>query len=215
MLIFDFNKEYVLEDDFVKLSPLRMEHIASLLEISEEPNLWTYFLEKGNGLQNLTKYVADTIDKRKRGTEYPFIVFDKTTNQYAGSTRFYDFIPELDVLKLGHTWYGNNFRGTGLNKRCKYLLFQFVFEKIGAERLGFGAHAENKVSIAAMESVGCKKEGVLRGFLPAMDTTARIDVVLMSILKSDWQLHAKTGLKNKIETNTASNKNKTPNQHLN
>ncbi|MGB5418547.1 GNAT family N-acetyltransferase [Algibacter sp.] len=194
----DYSKGYVLEDDYVKLMPLKIEHIEYLLDLSKEPNLWTYFLEKGDGLENLTKYITSTVHNRKHQKEYPFIVFDKIKKQYAGTTRFYDNSSELKTIKLGHTWYGKDFRGTGLNKRCKYLLFQFAFETLELERVGFGAHAENKISITAMKSVGCKEEGVLRNFIPSLDGIGRSDIILLSILKDEWFEKVKTELKHKL-----------------
>jgi RimJ/RimL family protein N-acetyltransferase len=44
---------------------------------------------------------------------------------------FYDINLEFKTLLLGFTWYGKQFRGTGLNKHCKYLLLQFAFETLG------------------------------------------------------------------------------------
>jgi len=197
----DFSKNYILEDDNVKLSPLKTIHIESLLNISKEKKLWTYFLEKGNDLENLTEYISSTICNRIDKKEYPFVVFDKIKKQYAGTTRFYDYSSELKTIKLGHTWYGKGFRGTGLNKRCKYLLFQFAFETLKLERIGFGAHANNVVSIAAMKSIGCKEEGVLRNFIPSMDGKGRADIILLSILKKEWIEKVKTDLKHKLTKN--------------
>ena len=194
----DYSQDYILEDDYVKLMPLKIEHIEYLLNVSKEHNLWTYFLEKGNGLKNLTNYIASTVHNRKHQKEYPLVVFDKIKKQYAGTTRFYDYSSELKTIKLGHTWYGKDFRGTGLNKRCKYLLFQFAFETLELERVGFGAHAENKVSIAAMKSVGCKEEGVLRNFMPSLNGKERADIILLSILKDEWFEKVKTELKAKL-----------------
>ena len=194
----DFSKDYIIEDTCVKLSPLNAEHVKSLLEISKEPNLWTYFLEKGNGLENLTQYILATNNKRKFKQEYPFIVFDKIKKQYAGTTRFYDYSSELKTIKLGHTWYGKDFRGTGLNKHCKYLLFQFAFETLHLERVGFGAHSDNKISIAAMKSVGCKPEGLLRNFIPSSNGNERADLVLLSILKNEWFEKTKNVLQQKL-----------------
>lgn len=196
----DFTKKYVLENDFVRLSPLRLEHNRVLLEISKDPNIWTYFLEKGNGIDNLTKYISTAVNNRTLKREYPFIVFDKLKKQYAGTTRFYDYSKKMNSLKLGHTWYGMPFRGTGLNKQCKYLLFEFAFETIKVERIGFGAYADNQISIAALKSVGCKKEGVLRSIFPAIDGKGRTDAVLMSILKQEWKGHVKFELQNKLNT---------------
>ncbi|XMO88394.1 GNAT family protein [Algibacter sp. AS12] len=197
----DFSKDYILENDLVRLSPLKMEHVESLLDISAETNLWTYFLEKGNGLENLTNYISSTVHNRKHKKEYPFIVFDKIKNRYAGTTRFYEYSKELKNIKLGHTWYGKSFRGTGLNKHTKYLLFEFAFEKLKVERVGFGAHAENKVSIAAMKGIGCKEEDVLRNFMPSLNNTGRANIILLSVLKEEWDNTIQFKLKNKL-TNT-------------
>ena len=197
----DFSKNYILEDDRVKLSPLKVEHVKFLLDISEEPNLWKYFLEKGNGFENLTKYISNTCNKRALKEEYPFIIFDKLKNRYAGTSRFYEYSSELKTIKLGHTWIGKDFRGTGINKRCKYLLFQFAFETLELERVGFGAHAENKLSVAAMKSLGCKEEGVLCNYIPDLKGNGRADIILLSILKNEWFDKVKTELKHKL-TNT-------------
>jgi RimJ/RimL family protein N-acetyltransferase len=79
---------------------------------------------KGNGKENLTNYIQLAIVARENKTQFPFIVFDKKLGKYA-STRFYDINLEFKTLLLGFTWYGKQFRGTGLNKHCKYLLLQF------------------------------------------------------------------------------------------
>jgi len=200
-LNFDFTKDYILEDDFVKLSPLKIIHVESLLEVSNEASIWKYLTEKGNGLENLTEYILSTINKRESNKEYPFIVFDKIKNEYAGTTRFYDYSEKLKTLKLGHTWYGEKFRGTGLNKHCKYLLFEFAFEKLQLERVGFGAHIENKRSMSAMKAVGCKKEGVLRNFIPSLDGKGRADIILLSILKYEWSNSIKNELQQKLTNN--------------
>jgi len=202
VLKFDYSNDYILENGFVKLSPLKLEHVNELLEISNDSTIWTYLLEKGSGIENLTNYVQATVNNRKLKKEYPFVVFDKVTNRYAGTTRFYEYVTDLKCIKLGHTWYGKDFRGSRLNKQCKYLLFEFAFEKLEVERIGFGAHIENKISIAAMESIGCKKEGVLRNFIPSLDGKNRADIVLLSILKNEWNEKVKAELKTRLNTKT-------------
>jgi RimJ/RimL family protein N-acetyltransferase len=131
------------------------------------------------------------------GTEYAFIVYDKTTQTYAGSTRFYDIQPKNGALQLGYTWYGKDFRGTGLNKHCKFLLLQVAFETLGAERVEFRADNRNDRSIAAMKSIGCTVEGVIRNHIPLRDGTRR-DSIILSILKDEWYNTVKENLKNKL-----------------
>ena len=196
---FDFKKEYLFENDFVRLSPLETGHINELVGIANDPDIWTYFLENGRGIANLTKYVQSAIDNRKLGKEYPFVVFDKIKKQYAGMTRLYELNPDLKTIKLGHTWCGKSFQGTGLNKHCKCLLFEFVFEKLHAVRIGFGVSADNIRSINALKSVGCKEEGMLRDFLPQVNGAGRTDLILLSILKKEWEGNVKKELYLKLK----------------
>ncbi len=133
----------------------------------------------------MREYIQDAISARDAGKEYPFIVVDKQTNQYAGCTRFYDIQANYKTLQLGYTWYGQNFRGTGLNKHCKFLLLQFAFETLNMERVEFRADARNNRSIAAMKSIGCTAEGILRNHLP-LAAGGRRDSIILSMLKNEW-----------------------------
>ncbi len=196
----DWSENYVLEDDFVRLSSLESMHIRPLYDLTLDPKIWTYFLEKGQGGQQYETYINNAITQKKLKKEYPFVVFDKKKKQYAGMTRFYDYSSELQTIKLGHTWYGKAFRGTGINKHCKYLLFEFAFEKLEVERIGFGAYATNTISLAAMKSVGCHQEGVLRNLFPALDGNGRTDCALFSILREEWFDTAKDALRKKLRT---------------
>ena len=74
-----------------------------------------------------------------------------------------------------------------------------MFETLGLYRVGFGASAENLISIRAMESVGCKKEGLLRSFLPNVKGDGRTDIVLLSLLREEWQQYARAALKAKLK----------------
>jgi RimJ/RimL family protein N-acetyltransferase len=198
MIEFNFDKEIILEDDIVRLSPLKISDLDNLMEIAEEPGIWTYSFIKGNGKENLTRYIEATLKNRTNKTEYPFIVFDKRQQQYAGSTRFCEINPALQATRLGYTWYGKKFQGTGLNKHCKYLLFDFAFSTIGFERIGMGAYTENLRSIAAMKSVGCQLEGTLRGMFPDEDGSGRKDIAMLSILKNEWIEREKEKLRERL-----------------
>lgn len=183
---FDFSADYILEDDFVQLRPLTEDDFDHLLPFAlNEPDIWKYSLVSVVGKDGLRNYIEAALAARQAKKEYPFIVFDKRQQKYAGSTRFYDIQLQNQTLQLGYTWYGKNFQGTGLNKHCKFLLLQFAFEKMGLERVEFRADSNNKRSIAAMQSLGCTIEGVLRSHAPLPNGTRRNTIVL-SILKDEW-----------------------------
>lgn len=187
MEAFDTTKEYMLEDTCVLLRPLSMDDCKNLLTFSlNEPELWKYSLLSGAGEEKLATYIETALAARATGKEYPFIVFDKRSQEFAGCTRFYDIQPANKTLQLGYTWYGKKFQGSGLNKHCKFLLLQFAFEQLGMERVEFRADNSNEKSIAAMKSIGCTVEGVLRSHSIKPDGSRR-DSIVLSILKSEWE----------------------------
>ncbi len=190
MLIdFDFNIDYCLENEYVRLTPLQeidIEHL-SIYSINE-PEIWTYSLVSAAGIENMKRYIHQAVDARMRQTDYPFIVFDKVNQQYIGSTRFYDIQLANRTLQLGYTWYGKKYQGSGINKHCKYLMLEFAFEIMKMERVEFRADNENKRSIQAMKNIGASIEGILRsnGFKA---NGQRRDSIVLSILREEWFEH--------------------------
>jgi len=198
-MITTFPPNTILEDDTVLLRPLEESDVENLLEFSNnEPETWKYSLIQVDGKENLTNYIHLALKAREKKIEYPFIVFDKKSGKYAGSTRFYDINLAFKTLQLGYTWYGKEFRGTGLNKHCKFLLLQFAFETLGMDRVEFRADNNNQHSIAAMKSIGCKVEGVLRDHMPTYNSDVRRDSIILSILRQEWFDEVKINLKAKL-----------------
>jgi RimJ/RimL family protein N-acetyltransferase len=184
--LFDFSKEYILEDDAVLLRPLPTNDYYNLVDFAiDEPELWKYSVIPIVGKEGLRTYIDSSLEAKEAVKEYPFIVYDKRKNKYAGSTRFYDIQLVNKTLQLGFTWYGKQFQGTGLNKHCKYLLLDFAFDNMQMERVEFRADNNNEKSIAAMKSIGCIVEGVLRSNALKTDETRR-DSIVLSILKEEW-----------------------------
>ncbi|MGF7072975.1 GNAT family N-acetyltransferase [Mucilaginibacter sp. R-33] len=195
-----FNPEttYVLEDERVLLRPLQETDLHYLLPFAiNEPDTWNYSLASAAGEDGMRAYIKAAANGRIKGREYPFIIFDKASGGYAGSTRFYDIQPAYQTLQLGYTWYGEKFRGTGLNKHCKFLLLQLAFDQLGIERVEFRADARNERSIAAMKSIGCTVEGVLRNHTPLADGSRR-DSIVLSILKDEWENKLRDSLKSRL-----------------
>lgn len=190
-----FQLQPVLENDRVLLRPIEESDFDNLLSFSlNEPEIWKYGLVTAAGEENLKHYITTAVKNLNEQKEYPFIVFDKQANRYAGSTRFYDVQHAFRTTQLGYTWYGKYFQRTGLNRHCKLLLLTFAFEEWGLERVEFRADANNARSVAAMKAIGCVEEGILRNHM----TTAsggRRDSIILSILKTEWL----GGVKKKLE----------------
>ena len=193
-----FQQPIILENERVLLRPIEETDFDNLLPFSlYEPELWFYGLVTAAGVENLRNYLANAVKNCNDKKEYPFIIFDKKTNSYAGSTRFYDIQQPYLTTQLGYTWYGKNFQRTGLNRHCKLLLLSFAFEHWGLERVEFRADANNAPSIAAMKAIGCVEDGIFRNHMPTTQGGRRNSIVL-SILKDEWFGGVRELLQNKI-----------------
>ena len=198
MINFDFTKDYVLEDDKVILRPITIADVDSLEGyVQNEPELWQFSLVAIQKPEDLKGYIQTAIESRNDKTAYPFIVFDKASQSYVGSTRFYDVQLAFETTQLGYTWYSKKVWGTGLNQHCKYLLLQFAFEQMNFKRVEFRADNNNKRSIAAMQKIGCTVEGVLRSHLPKPEGTRR-DSIVLSITKEDWEKKVKSLIESQL-----------------
>ena len=196
--IFDPNAEYIMEDDRAFLRPLKASDAALLSPYAiNEPDTWKYSVAGPVGAEGMQEYINEALASRAAGKEYAFVMFDKASNECAGCTRFYDIQPKYQTLQLGYTWYGEKFRGTGLNKHCKFLILRLAFEELGMERVEFRADDRNERSIAAMKSIGCTVEGILRSNIPLREGGRRNSIIL-SILKREWENGVKERLLQKL-----------------
>jgi RimJ/RimL family protein N-acetyltransferase len=88
-------------------------------------------------------------------------------------------------VEIGWTWYGNDYRGTGINTHCKFLLLQYAFETLQFERVEIKTDFLNERSKAALKKIGATFEGVLRSHMQ-MPHNRRRDSAYFSILKNEW-----------------------------
>jgi N-acetyltransferase len=187
------NQEIILQNNRTLLRPLLESDLEHLLPFSlNEPELWKYSLVQAGGEENLKNYIKKALEAKEKEDSYPFIVFDKLTQRYAGSTRFYDIQEHHETAQIGYTWYGKEFQRSGLNRHCKLLMLQFAFEERNMKRVEFRADAKNSRSITAMKAIGCIEEGILRSNCAAPE--GRRDSIVLSILKSDWESSVKEHL---------------------
>ncbi len=192
----DCSTKIVLENERVRLEPLALSHLEQLLPISlSQPKLLQYSPSYFGSKTNLEKYINNALSAKAKEARYPFVIFDKQLNELAGSTSFGNISNHDQRLEIGWTWLGKKFQGTGLNKNCKFLLLQYVFEILHFERVEFKIDSRNTQSRKAIEKIGASFEGELRSHTLLLDGYRR-NTVYYSILKSEW-----SGLKKSVFTN--------------
>lgn len=186
-MYFPFDSDIILENNFTLMRPICEADIDNLLDIAtSDKDLLQFSPTPIYSRELLQKYIHKAVENRNIKSRYTFIVFDKTKNAYAGSTSFLNISNQDNRLEIGATWYGKAFQRTGLNRHCKYLLLEFAFDIIGAERVEFKTDERNLASRKAIEKIGGQLEGTLRRHTLMYDGFRR-NTVCYSILKPEWE----------------------------
>lgn len=174
-----------LENDIAKLSLLDLSNYKHLSEIANLKDLLQYSPSDISTPEALKNYVQTAVDDYYRKIGIPFIIFDKTKNAYAGSTRFGLINWKNKVLHIGWTWIGKEFQGTSLNKNIKFLMLQYAFETLEFEKVEFRIDERNIRSRKAVEKLGATLEGILRKDTLMLDGFRR-STCCYGILKAEW-----------------------------
>ena len=181
-----FTENIVLENARVRLQPLESADAARLQTAAvSENNLLKYSPQTVETPEKLAIYVENALEMRLKEERYAFSIFDKTTQQWAGSTSFYAISNYDRRLAIGSTWLGKPFQRTGLNRNMKFLMLQFAFETLEFARVELHTDARNAQSRKAIQEIGGIEEGILRSFTLMSDGFRR-DTVCFGILKNEW-----------------------------
>ncbi|MCB0374985.1 MAG: GNAT family N-acetyltransferase [Sinomicrobium sp.] len=175
-----------LEDRRVAITPLHWDHFGAMLPIAlAHPDLLRYSPSDFGTEAALKAYFENALQERAQNRRYPFAIYDKRCNRYAGSTSYMN-IANADLrLEIGSTWIGKAFQRTGLNRHCKFLLLQYAFGVLQFERVEFRTDSRNNQSRNAIQDIGATYEGELRSHMLMPDGYRR-DTVCYSILKHEW-----------------------------
>lgn len=186
-----FEQEFILQNDRSKLEPLTEKHYEDLLPIAMHTALWEFTGAKIRDEADFRRYFDTAISERKSGRSYPFAIFDKQKNQYAGCTRYANISFPNKRLEIGWTWYNPALQRSGINKATKILLLNFGFETLGLNRIELKTSSLNIKSQGAMLKIGAIKEGTLRRHSINEDGIVR-DTVYFSFIKEEWPQIKKT-----------------------
>ena len=178
------DRTIVLETARVRLEPLHVKHLPSLMECCNDEALWelTFGQNPFGSEVDAKAWFADadaTLD------QLAFAIIDKGTGLAIGSTRYADIQPQHRKLEIGWTFIARRYWRTYVNSECKYLLFRYAFETWGANRIQLKGEAINLRSRAAMERIGATFEGTMRAFR-VHPTGAIRDTSFYSIIAPEW-----------------------------
>ena len=126
----------------------------------------------------------------------PFVAVRQSDDAVLGMTSFYDPQWAVPRVSIGHTWNRASTHGTGTNAESKLLLMTHAFEELGCRCVRYETSWANQQSRAAIERLGARLDGVLRGDRLERNGVLR-DTVVYSVLEHEWP-SVRTGLEARV-----------------
>ena len=169
----------------VSLVPLALAHEDGLRAAAADGELWNIRVTSVPEPKDTRKYIEDAMAMREAGHRFAFAVIEDSSDKVIGSSSYHDIVPAIHRLEIGWTWYAQSHQRSHVNSTCKLLLMSHAFETLGCHVVGWRTDNFNFASQAAIERLGGKKDGVLRGHALRRDGTIR-DTVMYSLRSGEW-----------------------------
>ena len=169
----------------VQLVPLGLEHEAGLRAAAADGELWNLRVTSVPEPEQTRNYIEQALQMRAEGNRFAFAVLDEATGRVLGSTSYHDILPAVQRLEIGYTWYAKSAQRSRVNTTCKLLLLTHAFETLACRVVGWRTDNYNYASQAAIERLGAKKDGIIRGHALRRDGTIR-DTVMYSLTLGEW-----------------------------
>ena len=169
----------------VRLLPLAPQHEPGLRAAAADGELWNLRVTSVPRPEETRQYIDDALRMYGEGKRFAFAVTDAATGQVLGSSSYHDILPEVQRLEIGYTWYAKSRQRSALNTTCKLMLMTHAYESLGAKVVGWRTDNYNFASQKAIERLGARKDGVIRGNALRRDGTIR-DTVMYSLRSGEW-----------------------------
>jgi len=133
----------------VTLRPLLAEDFDALYEAASDPVIWAMHPDS-------QRYERDIFEQRffngAISSGGALAVVDNRSGRVIGSSRYYDWSPELREIAIGFTFIEQACWGKGVNTEMKALMLNHIFDF--AETVWFHIAEENIRSVRAVEKLG-------------------------------------------------------------
>jgi RimJ/RimL family protein N-acetyltransferase len=140
-----------LENELIAIVPLDEKDFDSLFAVASDPLIWELHPETNRYKKEIFKIYFD----EAVASNSAFLIYDKATNELMGSTRFYNFQPELSKIAIGYTFLARKYWGGKYNAAMKKLLLDYAFKFV--DTVVFHIGASNIRSQKAILKIGAKK----------------------------------------------------------
>jgi N-acetyltransferase len=166
----------------VRLEPIALAHEAGLREAALDGELWKLRITSVPEPENVRAYIETA---RSMPDRFAFAVIEEATGKVLGSSSYHDILPAVRRVEIGYTWYAQSVQRSAVNTCCKLMLMTHAFDTLNCNTVGWRTDNFNFASQQAIERLGARKDGVIRGHALRRDGTIR-DTVMYSLTQGEW-----------------------------
>ncbi|MGE5106198.1 MAG: GNAT family N-acetyltransferase [Sphingobacteriales bacterium] len=148
-----FDLQPILENEWVKMRPLKEDDFEELYKVASDPLIWEQHPSK-------TRYQREVFQNYFKGaieSGGAFAVYHVHTNEIIGCTRFYDYDKNNKSVLIGYTFIARHCWGRHYNRSMKNLMLDHSFQFV--DKVIFHVGENNMRSRKAMEKLGGKLVG--------------------------------------------------------
>ena len=167
------------------LEPLALSHEEGLRQAAADGELWRIRVTSVPEPQDTRTYIEAALQGRAEGQRFAFVVIDEASGRVLGSTSYHDILPAVRRVEIGYTWYAKSVQRSHVNTTAKLLMMGHAFEQLQCHVVGWRTDNFNFASQRAIERLGARKDGVIRGHALRRDGTIR-DTVMYSMRAGEW-----------------------------
>lgn len=148
-----FDLQPHLENDLIRIQPLKKEDFQMLYEVASDPLLW----EQHPNKDRYRKEVFQTFFQGALESGGAFLVYNNQTGVLIGSSRFYELNEGEKTICIGYTFISRDHWGKAFNKALKTLMLNHAFKFVNKVIFHIGAY--NIRSQKAIQKLGAVKFG--------------------------------------------------------
>jgi RimJ/RimL family protein N-acetyltransferase len=185
----------VLAGRLIRLEPVTLEHVPGYLAAAgtgtdaEDVFRWLNSPGSTSGaprtLDDARADILSALAARARGERFAYTQVDAATGEVAGTSSYYDVVPALRTIAIGHTWLGRRWWRSGHNTESKLLMLTHAFDTLGAARVVWHTDIHNERSQAAIARLGATREAEMRKHRIRRDGSWRT-TVQYAMTDDDW-----------------------------
>ncbi|MFD2701203.1 GNAT family N-acetyltransferase [Paenibacillus shunpengii] len=179
-----FETEPEFETSKLLLRKITMDDTEAYYELASDPAVATYTLwDKHQSITDSRAFISRLIQKYSEKEAYHWGIIDKAKNKLIGRTGFIQWDLAHERTEIGFAL-SRLYWNQGIITEATRLIIEYGFTHLGFNRIEGRCSYNNAGSARAMEKLGMKWEGILRGQLKMKGEF--VDQRMYAILRDDF-----------------------------